>query len=89
MTELNIKVDDKLAKRFKELSSKKFHGDDSLAFEHALNTLLSDEDLNMIRLEQIVEKIQDEIEAAGGVTEKEIDAYIAAYRREKSAKEKS
>jgi len=80
MTELVVKINDDLAARFKEISVQKFQGDDTLAFEYALKSLLSEDELDMIRLEQIVEQIQDEIKNAGGVTGKEIDAYIAAYR---------
>ena len=84
MTELVLKVDTNLAERFKKISLQKFQGDDSLAFEQALKSLLAEDELDMIRLEQIVEQIQDEIKQAGGVTAKEIDAYIAAHRRHKS-----
>lgn len=83
MTELVLKVDNNLAERFKKISLQKFQGDESLAFEQALKSLLSEDELDMIRLEQIVEQIQNEIKNAGGVTAKEIDAYIAAYRRNK------
>ncbi len=84
MTELTIKVDDSLALRFKEIAAKKFRGNDSLAFEHALKSLLSDDERDLVRLEQIVHQIQDEIKKTGGVTGKEIDAYIAAYRLRKN-----
>jgi len=83
MTELVLKVDNNLAERFKKISLQKFQGDESLAFEQALKSLLSEDELDMIRLEQIVEQIQNEIKNAGGVTAKEIDAYIAAYRHNK------
>jgi hypothetical protein len=83
MTELVLKVDKNLAERFKKISLQKFQGDESLAFELALKSLLSEDELDMIRLEQIVEQIQDEIKNTGGVKAKEIDAYIAAYRRNK------
>ena len=83
MTELVLKVDNSLAEHFKKISLQKFQGDESLAFEQALKSLLSEDELDMIRLEQIVEQIQDEIKNSGGVTAKEIDAYIAAYRRNK------
>lgn len=88
MTKITLKIDDDLAARFKDIASKKFDGDDTLAFEHALKCLLSEENREMLRLEQIVEQIQDEIETAGGVTEKEIDAYIAAYRHKKKTRGK-
>lgn len=83
MTELVLKVDNNLAERFKRISLQKFQGDDTRTFEQALKSLLSEGELDMIRLEQIVEQIQDEIKNAGGVTAKDIDAYIAAYRRNK------
>ena len=83
MTEPVLKVDDNLATRFKKISLQKFQGDDTLAFEQALKALLSEDELDMIRLEHIVEQIQDEIKQTGGVTAKEIDAYIAAHHRNK------
>jgi len=85
MTEIILKVDTNLAERFKKISLQKFQGDDTLAFEQALKSLLSEEDLDMIRLEQIVEQIQSEINNAGGVTGKEIDAHIAAYRNKRKS----
>lgn len=86
MTQLVIKVNDNLAARFKEISSKKFQGDDTLAFETAVKYLLSEEDRHMLRFEQIVKQIQDEIEEAGSVTDTDIDAYINAYRKKKALK---
>jgi hypothetical protein len=83
VTELVLKVEDGLAEKFKEISLQKFKGDDALTFEVAFKQLLSKDDLEMLRLEQIVEQIQDEIEAKGGITDEEIDAHIAAYRRQK------
>jgi len=79
MTELVFKVEDSLAEKFKEISLQKFQGDEALAFELALKPLLSKDELDMLRFEQI----EDEVEANGGITEEEIDAHIAAYRRQK------
>ena len=36
MTQLSFKIEDALAARFKDLCSRKFNGDDALAFETAL-----------------------------------------------------
>jgi len=83
MTELLINVDDNLAERFKEVSRQKFQGNDTLAFEHAVKSILDKPELEMLQLEQIFTQIQDEIENSGGITDKEIDAYIASYRRNK------
>jgi len=83
MTELVFKIEDSLAQKFKEISLQKFQGDEALAFELALKSLLSKDELDMLRFEQIVEQIEDEVEANGGITEEEIDAHIAAYRRQK------
>lgn len=86
MTELILKVADNIAERFKKVSLQKFHGDETLAFEVALKNLLSTEEQEMLRQEQIVDQIQNEIEIGGGVTEKEIDDLIAAYRLDKRAR---
>ena len=88
MTELTLQVDDDIAVKFKQISKQKFHGDETLAFEFALKHLLSKEDQEMLRFEQIFEQMQDEIETAGGITDKEIDTLIAAYRQKKRAKGK-
>jgi len=88
MTELVLKIDENLAAKFREVSLQRFEGDDALTFELALKTLLSNDELDMLRFEQIVEQIQDDIEAAGGMTDKEIDACIATYRKEKRARGK-
>lgn len=88
MTELTLKVDDHIALKFKQISTQKFHGNETLAFEFALKHLLSDEERGMLRFEQIFEQIQDEIETAGGITDEEIDSLIAAYRQKKGARRK-
>lgn len=84
MTELVIKVADDIAERFKKISSQKFHGDETLAFEYALKNILAKEDQEMIRLEQIVTQIQEQIRSAGGITDQDIDAFITAYRLKKT-----
>jgi hypothetical protein len=88
MTELVLKVDDIIAEKFKEVSLQRFEGDEALTFEIALKSLLSNDDLDLVRFEQIVGQIQDDIKAAGGMTDKEIDACIATYRKEKRARGK-
>ncbi len=88
MTELVFKVDDDLAARFKEISQKKFRGNDSKAFKYALKSLLSEDEKKVLRFEEIVQQIQKEIKQAGGLTGKQIDEYIAAYRRLKKNSEK-
>ena len=85
MTQLSFKIEDALAARFKDLCSRKFNGDDALAFETALKYLLSNEDRRILHFEQIVEQIQDEIETSGGPTEKQIDDYITTYRRKRTS----
>lgn len=81
MTEIVIKIKDDLAKFFKEVSQKKFHGDDTQAFEHALKLLLSREEKQMHRFQKIMEQIHDEIDTAGGISESEIDSYISEHRQ--------
>jgi hypothetical protein len=88
MTELVLKVEDGLAEKFKQISLQKFQGDEAFAFEYAIKSLLSEKERDMMRLEQIIEQIQDDIEAAGGMTDEEIDALILAYRRQKRARGK-
>ncbi len=85
MTELVLKVDDSVATRFKEVSEQKFQGNDTLTLEYALRSLLSNSDKDMSYLEQIVEQIQNEIEARGGMTAKEIEACIVGYRHKKNS----
>lgn len=87
MTEVILKVNEEVAKRFREISRKRFHGDEALAFEQAVELLFANEGQNLPGLEEIVSQIQDEIEAAGGVNNKDIDAYIKAYRRKKEVAE--
>lgn len=86
MAELILKVDDSVAERFKEVSLQKFQGNDTLALKCALEILLSDSDKETLFLEQIVEQIQDEIEAGGSMTAKEIEACIAGYRHKKNSR---
>jgi len=48
MTELVFKIDDNLAARFRGISLQKFRGDDALAFEVALKSLLSEKELEKL-----------------------------------------
>ncbi len=89
MTELILKVEDGVASSFKEISQQRFHGNDTLTLKSALQFLQMNADKEMSYLEQIVEQIQSEIDANGGITSKEIEACIEGYRHEQGSKGKT
>lgn len=89
MTELRIATDDQSLEKFRKLSEELFQGDEIVAFREAvlaLDSLRIRRDAT--RLEAIINEIRADIEAQGGLTEKQIDQLVRESRERRRAKSK-
>ena len=83
MSELVLKLDDQIATRLSMVAQEQYDGDQNAVVTDALRLLF----LQPIRkdrrkIAQLIDEIRAEVQAAGGVTEKEIDQRIKEYRRQ-------
>lgn len=81
MTELQIKVEPESAQAFKAISQKVFRGNDSLAFERAVQFLgLLDDQNHFERFWEIADRMRKQVQKAGGLSAKEIDRLVRESR---------
>ncbi|MCI0690673.1 hypothetical protein L0337_01555 [candidate division KSB1 bacterium] len=94
MAELVLKIDDGVASRLSKIAHENYDGDQNAVISDALSLLF----LQPIRKERrqlarLIDEIRGQVEAAGGITEKDIDRLIVEYRQNKypnsSKKQKS
>jgi hypothetical protein len=86
MAEMALKIEDHLAVRLSKVAREYYDGDQSAAIADALVLLfLQPIRKDRRRLARLIDEIRDQVHAAGGVTEKEIDRLIAEYRQSKRA----
>ncbi len=86
MSELVLKLDDQLALRLSLVAQEQYDGDSNAVVSDALRLLF----LQPIRkdrrkIARLIDEMRAEAQAAGGVTEKEIDHLIKEYRQQKRA----
>ena len=81
MTELLIKVEPESAQEFKAITQKVFRGNDSLAFQRAVQflRLLDDED-HFERFWEVADRLRKQVQEAGGLSAKEIDRLVRESR---------
>jgi hypothetical protein len=81
MTELHIKVESEFACEFKAISQEIFQGNDSLAFQKAVQCLRVLRNGNHFeRFWEIADQIRQKVNDAGGLSEKEIDRLVLESR---------
>lgn len=86
MAELTLKLDDQLAARLHSLAREHYNGDQDAVITDALRLLfLQPIRKDRRRLAQLIDEIRAEVQAAGGVTEQEIDHLVRQYRQQKRA----
>jgi len=84
MTELRIKVEPELAQEFQEISHAVFQGNDSRAFQQAVQLLrLFQEGDHFERFWEIADRIRKQVQKAGGLSAKEIDRLVREARAQK------
>lgn len=86
MSELVLKLDDQLASRLSIIAQEHYDGDQNAVVTDALRLLF----LQPIRKDRrkiahLIDEVRAEVQAAGGVTENEIDQLIKEYRQQKRA----
>jgi hypothetical protein len=86
MAELVLKLDDQLATRLSTTAQEQYNGDQNAIVSDALRLLfLQPIRRDRRRLAHLIDEIRAQVQAAGGVTEKQIDRLISEYRRHKRA----
>jgi len=84
MTELRIKVEPELAQEFQRISHTVFQGNDSQAFQQAIQLLRLFQDGNHFeRFREIADRIRKQVQKAGGLLAKEIDRLVREARAQK------
>jgi len=81
MTELQIKVEPESAQEFKIISQKVFRGNDSIAFQRAVEFLrLLDDEKHFERFWEVADRIRKQVQKAGGLSAKEIERLVRESR---------
>jgi hypothetical protein len=86
MAELALKIEDYLVSRLSKVAKEQYDGDQNAAIADALLLLfLQPIRKDRRRLARLVYELREQVQAAGGVTEKDIDRLIREYRERKRA----
>jgi metal-responsive CopG/Arc/MetJ family transcriptional regulator len=87
---ITVDIQPKLEKDFKEIVQKFYNGDESAAINEAIKTFIQQEkEKNMTwqqRFDRVVNRIRNQVEASGGITEEEIESAIRRVRRRENAR---
>lgn len=86
MTELVLKNDDHVASRLSKIAHEEYNGDQNAVVSDTLLMLFL-QPIPKARREMVklIYEIRTQVQAAGGVTEDEIDHLIKQYRKKKRA----
>lgn len=86
MTELVLTIDDHVASRLSKIAHEEYNGDQNAVISDAL-LLLFLQPIPKARREmaKLIYEIRTQVQAAGGITEDEIDHLIKQYRKKKRA----
>ncbi len=86
MAEMALKIEDHLAARLSKVAQEYYDGDQNAVVSDALLLLfLQPIRKDRRRLARLIDEVRGQVQAAGGVTEKDIDRLIAEYRQSKRA----
>ena len=87
---ITVDIQPQLEKDFKEIVQEFYNGDGSAAINEAIKIFIQrGKEKNMTwqqRFDQVVNRIRNQVEASGGITEEEIEAAIRRVRRRKNAR---
>jgi hypothetical protein len=84
--EITFELSPSLSKSLKEVANKQFKGNLTAVVNTALDLYLNKDARKRRELKKLVEQIRQEVEARGGLDEKDLDRRIREYRRAKYAK---
>jgi hypothetical protein len=86
MAELALKIEDYLFSRLSKVANEQYDGDQNAVIADALLLLfLQPIRKDRRRLARLVYELREQVQAAGGVAEKDIDRLIREYRERKRA----
>jgi hypothetical protein len=84
--EITFELSPPLSESIKEVANKQFKGNLTAVVNTALEFYLNKNVRSRLKLKKLVREIQQEVQARGGIDEKDLDRRIREYRREKYAK---
>jgi hypothetical protein len=84
MSKFVVRIDDQLALRLKRIALEQYDGDENAVISDAL-LLLFLQPIKPVRrrLAKLIYEVREQVQAAGGVAEKDIDHLIREYRQSK------
>ncbi len=84
--EITFELSPSLSESIKEVADKQFKGNLTAVLNRALEFYLDKDVRKRQELKKLVREIQQEVQARGGIDEKDLDRRIREYRRAKYAK---
>lgn len=84
--EVTLQLSPPLSESLRELANKQFKGNLEAVINVALEFYLDKNARKRQQLKKLVREIQQEVQARGGIDEKDLDRRIREYRRVKYAK---
>ncbi|MEK7729900.1 MAG: hypothetical protein AAB354_15945 [candidate division KSB1 bacterium] len=86
LQEFIIKTEPQVFQNFQQVSKRLYDGNESVALREAVQALIaSEKKRDTSRLKAIIDKIRFEVEAAGGLTSKQIDQLVRESRQRRRA----
>ena len=84
--EITLQLSPPLSESLKEVAEKRFKGNITAVLMAALDAYLNKDPRKQRELKKLIDQIRQEVEARGGLDEKDLDRRIREYRRAKYAK---
>lgn len=84
--EITLQLSPPLSESIKEVAEKRFKGDLTAVLTTALEFYLDKDAQKRRQMKKLLQQIRQEVEARGGIDEKDLDRRIREYRRAKYAK---
>lgn len=86
MVEVTLQIPPSLSESIKKIADKQFEGDLTAVLNEALEFYIDNQRQKREQLKKVVQQIRQEIEAQGGLDEKDLERRIREYRRSKHSK---
>jgi len=84
--EITLQLSPPLSESIKEVAEKRFKGNLTAVLNAALEFYLDKDAQKRRQMKKLLQQIRQEVEARGGIDEKDLDRRIREYRRAKYAK---
>jgi hypothetical protein len=83
--EITLQLSPPLSESIREIANKQFKGNLTAVLTAALEFYLDKQTRKRRHLKKLIQEIQQEVQARGGIDEKDLDRRIREYRRAKYA----